>query len=172
MTTEVFFVRHGHYVSEFMPDGGGLTHRGREQAAGARQELLSMGLGRNAFLLSSNIQRAVETADILHAGPIGERVVASSAIAVASFAPRPSTMSSTLTETAQAAGYNIREADGVVVVAHAPLVAAMKGIEVNEDDIGYGEVVPCTLNFNEFVDCKFPKRALRIFFKKLLGVID
>lgn len=139
MNRPIFFVRHGRYRLEE------LTEEGRNQSVEARETLLGNGVGRSALLLSSNAPRAVQTADILHEA-IGERVIQSELIALAGFAPDAiEDLDSLLTEALESEGQSLEDHYGLVVVTHAPLVAAVKGPRVREEHIKYGEVVPYTI---------------------------
>lgn len=145
MFDAAYFVRHGDYSWQELNDAG------HEQAMAARDTLVQAGVGRSALLLSSDITRAVQTAEILHES-IGERVIVSHQIALASFMPEKiDDLEGMLAEIVKSEGYKIKEPRDVVVVAHSPLVAAVKGPNVSEDDIGFGEIVKYTKGSWQYV---------------------
>lgn len=135
MAAEAYFVRHGSYNLS-----GDLNTVGLEQAGAAKDYLLQEGIGRSALLLSSDIPRALQTAEVLHEA-IGEQIITSDKLGMGSFSLNIVDLADVLAEVAGTADFNIDDADGLVVVTHAPLVAAVKGPKISEDDIAYGEIV-------------------------------
>lgn len=121
---EIYLVRHGDYY------GQGLSPLGREQAevaAGTLKGLLN-GSG-DVTLISSDRQRAVETADII-ASKLDLEVVTSRTIGDAGNEPlvMRGEFTDFLGRCLENAGVNHDPVNPLVVVTHAPMVAAAMGV--------------------------------------------
>lgn len=131
-----FLVRHG------KDKQGTLTEQGVQQSEGAREELLSYGLGGAALLLSSDLSRAVQTAGIIGEG-LGVSVHASRRIAVGgNNAEVVKDLDEFLDTTLEQMGLERADDQPLVVVTHAPMMAIAKGLSINDIySVNNGEVV-------------------------------
>lgn len=135
---EFYLVRHGDY--DLDSRNGSLNSKGREiHAPAARDELIARGLGSSAILLSSDAQRAIETAHIIGEG-LGIDPILSNTINVAgNRAAGVRDLDKVVATALQEAGVEIDEAlHDLIVVTHAPMLAIAKGIENSQ--VKHGEV--------------------------------
>lgn len=144
MAGQIFVVRHGRY------DRGTtrLTEQGRtEDAPRARDDLVRRGLGMGAVVLSSSELRAVETAEVIAEG-FGTEVIQSKKIAMGGVHPSMiSDLDEMLATVMHEAGVEVDTDGKLVVVAHAPLVAAVARTDEMQVDFGQvAEYVPGTWN--------------------------
>jgi phosphohistidine phosphatase SixA len=140
MAESFFLVRHGRYDRETM----GLTDEGRDiDAPRALSILLAKGLGQGAVVLSSSAPRALQTAEIIAAGlsseVISSRLIEYGGNDVWGVKDLDVLVSRALSE----AEAKPLDDNGLVVVTHAPMVAAAMGRHHfrDVDNIGYGKVV-------------------------------
>lgn len=134
-----YLVRHGKH------NQGKLTSEGVREAEAARDELIRLGLGTSAILLSSNKTRALQTAEVIGAG-LDTPVHSSLRINVAgNTAEVVENLDDFLTETLRQLHITRANEQPLVVVTHAPLIAIAKGLTLDDTDkISNGEVVGYT----------------------------
>lgn len=123
-SSEIYLVRHGDY------HGQGLSPLGKEQAAMAADTLQRLLKGRgDVTLISSDRQRAVETADII-ANKLNLDTVTSRRIGDAGNEPlvMRGEFNDFLGRCLDEAGVNHDPVNPLVVVTHAPMVAAAMGV--------------------------------------------
>lgn len=123
-SNEIYLVRHGDYY------GQSLSPLGREQASAAANTLKGLLKDRNGVrLISSDRQRAVETADII-ASKLNLNVLTSRTIGDAGNEPlvMRGEFTDFLGRCLKEAGVNQDPVNPLVVVTYAPMVAAATGV--------------------------------------------
>ena len=113
---EIFLVRHGSYDY----NTGRLNEVGREQSQQALRELVALGAGNVALVLSSDAPRALETSEIIAEG-LGAQVVPSKRMQLSALDPSAvqsldACISLCLWE------WGVPSSEQLVVVAHEPLL--------------------------------------------------
>ncbi len=132
-----YFIRHGQEA------GNRLTGLGKEQSKQVVNKLLSSGIGNTAIVLSSDETRALETAEII-AGGLGAAVHESRRLAIAGQLPAAvKDLDVFLKDTLEQSGLKaLGHEQKLVVVAHAPLLAVIKGLQLNDaSNIENGEII-------------------------------
>ncbi|MDB5169412.1 MAG: hypothetical protein JWO41_768 [Candidatus Saccharibacteria bacterium] len=113
---EIFLVRHGAYDY----GTGSLNDKGREQSRAALRELVALGAGSLALLLSSDAPRAIETSRIIAEGT-GAEVVPSKRMRLSALEPDGvESLDECIQQSLNECGLLVPES--LVVVAHEPLL--------------------------------------------------
>lgn len=140
MIDSIFLVRYGRYDTSTM----GLTTEGRDDdAPKALEELLAKGIGSHAIVLSSSATHALHTAEII-AGAFHVDVISSDLINIGgNKIAGVRNLDEFVCRALARAQVNIHDNSELVVVTHAPMVAAAMGMHDVDaaDHIGYGQVV-------------------------------
>jgi broad specificity phosphatase PhoE len=127
-----YFVRHGRY-NAFTE---AITTEGEDDAKRASIDLASRGLGREALILSSSNQRAMESAQIigreLYSAPFSSALIAQGGERPGGILDLDLFLDKALAETGQELAPN----QPLIVVTHAPLIT-----RISRGMPGYGEVV-------------------------------
>lgn len=122
----------------------GLTTEGRDDdAPRALEELLAKGIGSHAIVLSSSVTHALHTAEII-AGAFHADVISSDLIKEGGKKPnRVRNFDEFVRRALRLANVKIHNDSELVVVTHAPMVAAALGMHDIDaaNHIGYGQVV-------------------------------
>lgn len=132
-------VRHGAY--ERRPER--LSEIGKEQVAEARDLLVDKGLGGRALILSSDLPRAIETAEIIAAG-LEAPVIPSRRIGEGGNHPRGiKSLDDFIDKALGEAGETLPNDTDLVLVTHAPMLAAIMNVDVKF--VAMGEVIEYTV---------------------------
>lgn len=113
---DIFLVRHGSYDY----NSGRLNDIGREQSRQALRELVALGAGNLALILSSDAPRALETSEIIATG-LGSQIVSSKRMRLSALNPSGvKSLEACIAQSLQEGA--VSAPDQIVVVAHEPLL--------------------------------------------------
>ena len=135
-----FLVRHGRYDYSTKE----LTKAGREiDAPAALNDLLLKGLGQGALILSSSARRALQTAEVIAEGLSSEVISSEMIEAGGSDVWGVRDLDEYIGRALSQGNAELQEDGELVVVTHAPMVAAAMGMHGSDaaDLIRYGQVV-------------------------------
>jgi phosphohistidine phosphatase SixA len=131
----IFLVRHGRHLHST----GNLTEDGKAQSENAAQELLKMGVGAGAVLLSSDAPRALQTSGIIASLFKGLKVMPSARMRIIGNEPDGVESLDVMLEAALSEADARNDGGGsLVVVTHKPLIEIATG----GDYVDNGQVVP------------------------------